>query len=178
MKAAQNILLMIFLGLSLSFCSSASKDSSDDSLPSESDYSSSSTYDDITGAASGDDYGEVTDYGSDDSYGDTDDSSPVESSSDDLLLGGMDEGSGVAVDSNVQKIQEYEDAPEPAAPTDFKDGFYNIAVNCNMRAEPSAASANEGKIKAGKRLWVEGYNNDWVRVFKKSGPVYISKVCL
>ncbi len=186
MKAALNILLMIFLGLSVSFCSSTPKDSEEVSASDDSsydDYNSSSTYDDIQGAAGSDDLSTGTDdYGTDD-YGSTGDSA---ASATDLYLGGTEDSAAADPGDSalpIEQIQEYKDVPdsdpiEPASNSGFKDGFYNIATNCNMRSEPSATAAHEGKIKAGKRLWVEGYNDGWVKVFKRSGPVFISKVCL
>ncbi len=182
MKATLNILLMIFLGLSISFCSSSSKDEEETlSDSSDSSYDSSSTYDDIASASddASEDLGSSSEYSTDD-YGSSDGDSGTSSASDDFLLGGTEEEEAPAADPlPIQKIEETASAPvmdEPAS--DFKDGFYNIATNCNMRAEPDANSGNEGKIKAGKRLWVEGYNDGWVKVFKRSGPVFISKVCL
>ncbi len=186
MKATLNILLMIFLGLSLSFCSSSSKDT-DDSQAAETEvdgYNSSSTYDDIAGAAGDaelDVDGGSSDYSSEDSYGSADEE-PASGGSDDLFLGGTEDSSAGSEAGEeplpVEAIEEYKDAPSAAVPTGFKDGFYNMSRNCNMRQEPTTSSAKAGKVQAGKRLWVEGYNDKWVKVFKKSGPVYLSKICL
>jgi hypothetical protein len=167
MYSTLKIFTALFLGLSLSFCSSTPKDdsSSMDSIPSYDDYGSSASFGDdsrdtSSEAYTDDDYGDSSDYQAstsvDSSYGS--DSYDEDSSSDPLPVETLK-------NTTVTSAQ-------------FRDGMYNIASNCNMRAEPSQNAQNEGKIPAGKRLWVEGHNDTWVKVFKRSGPVFIHKSCL
>lgn len=60
----------------------------------------------------------------------------------------------------------------------FKQGMYDFLSNCQMREEAHSNGAPSGQIRAGKTLWVEPFNGNWLRVYKKSGPVYISRSCL
>ena len=60
----------------------------------------------------------------------------------------------------------------------FKQGMYDFSSNCQMRKEAATTGTASGSIRAGKTLWVEPFNENWLRVYKKSGPVYISRSCL
>ncbi|MCB0378360.1 MAG: hypothetical protein KDD33_07695 [Bdellovibrionales bacterium] len=68
--------------------------------------------------------------------------------------------------------------PKKPASVAFKNGMHRTTRNCNMRAKASANSKKEGLVKAGKKLWMEAHNEGWVKVYKKAGPVYLSKDCL
>jgi len=67
---------------------------------------------------------------------------------------------------------------EPVSSVPFKQGMYDFPKDCFMKASASNSSASAGKIRANKSLWVEPFNGDWLRVYKKSGPVYIPRSCL
>ena len=64
------------------------------------------------------------------------------------------------------------------AKTKFKNGMYRMGRKCNMRKKPSTKAAKVGKVKKGKKLWVEAHNGKWVKIYKKSGAVYLHKSCL
>lgn len=65
-----------------------------------------------------------------------------------------------------------------ASVSGFKSGMYPVSTNCTMRAKPNKSAKSMGTVDAGKKLWMEKHNDEWVKVFKKSGPVYLNKVCL
>lgn len=82
---------------------------------------------------------------------------------------------------DVEPEAEPAPAPRPAksiASTNFKQGMYDFDEDCAMHSDPDAKSAVSGNIKAPKKLWVEPFDGQWLRVYKKSGPAYISKSCL
>lgn len=60
----------------------------------------------------------------------------------------------------------------------FKSGMHKFSINCEMKAQADASSKNVGKVKAGKKLWVENHNKNWAKVYKKSGAVFVNKGCL
>ena len=60
----------------------------------------------------------------------------------------------------------------------FKNGMHKFSTNCNMKSKANVSSKSVGKVKAGKKLWVENHNSVWAKVYKKSGAVYINKGCL
>lgn len=62
--------------------------------------------------------------------------------------------------------------------THFKNGMYRVTTKCSMRSKASTQSKKMGEVSKGKKLWMENHNTGWVKIFKKSGPVYISKKCL
>lgn len=175
MGSTLKIYASLFLALALCSCSSAPKDEYDDSLPQYDDYSpaqgseaDSSLMD--TSSAS-DDY-------SDDSYDTGYSASSSDYDSDATSYDDYDSQADSSDPLPVQKLSSESSAPVADVPVDFKDGFYHIGSNCNMRAEPDRNARHEGLIPKGKRLWVEGYSDTWVKVFKRSGPVYIHKSCL
>lgn len=84
---------------------------------------------------------------------------------------------------------DYNGAPEPLISTDlgepkatgslgFRNGFYRFLKNCNIRKSPSSKSPKVGLVPHNKRLWVEGHNSKWLKVFKKSGVAYVSSSCI
>lgn len=60
----------------------------------------------------------------------------------------------------------------------FKSGFYRFANDCAMYSQANRGAARVGLVTKGKKLWVDAYSTDWVRVYKKAGPVYVMKSCL
>lgn len=185
MRSALKFLLMCLLSSLLANCSMFSKDTSDDEKPenpaSYDGYSSSEVYEDIKGASRD---GASEDY-ADDDYGDIEGSSEDEA----LLMDSGEEpqendplAGTVAEDPlPVEKLEEPKKKAVSKAKkssSKFKNGMYRFSVNCNMRSKPSTQSKAVGKVEKGKKLWVEGHNADWVKVFKKSGAVYVNKGCL
>lgn len=173
MRSTFKLIAISLLGMSLTFCSSAPKDeSSSDALPKFDDYQSAGTFGEGSETfrdTSSNPYG-------DDDYGDTVSST----SSSDIMSD--DSYSDSSYDSAGQEPLPVEKLSAPKSSTvqaaQFNDGMYNISSNCNMRSGPSQTASKEGLVPKGKRLWVEGHNDTWVKVFKKSGPVFIHKSCL
>lgn len=60
----------------------------------------------------------------------------------------------------------------------FKNGMKSFSRDCNMRRSATTNSDIVGQISSGKRLWVDNYSDRWAKVYRKSGPAYVSKVCL
>jgi len=173
MRSIFKLIAISLLGMSLTFCSSAPKDdSSADALPQYDDYQPVGTFDDgketprntSSNPYEDDDYGDSSggttgdDVFSDDNY----DESSYESASQEPLP--------------VEKLSTPKATTVRAA--QFKSGMYHIKNNCNMRAKPDQKASKKGLVPKGKRLWVENHNATWVKVFKKSGPVFLHKSCL
>lgn len=147
-------------------------------------YSSSGVYKDIEGETS--DARNVTseDY-SDDDYGDVDDDADEK-----LILSDADDenneepaqmvesGQADLPVETLEPVKKKRAKKKIASVSKFKNGMYRASVNCSMRAKASAKSKKVGTVKKGKKLWMEKHNKNWVKVFKKSGPVYINKLCL
>ena len=180
MRSIFKICLYSLLSLSLTFCGMFSKkeEASEAEIPRYENYHSSGVYKDIEGESRS---VSSTEY-MDDDYGDVE----ADSAQDvDMIVGGLNEESPEAEDSKydplpVEKISE----PKPikkkraVAMPKFKNGMHRASVNCTMRAKASTKSKSVGKVRKGKKLWMENHNKNWVKVFKKSGPVYINKLCL
>ena len=84
-------------------------------------------------------------------------------------------------ESSAAPEPEPEPAPQKSLASignSFKQGMYEFPQKCTMRAEPAKAANAAGTIRAGKKLWVEPFDEKWHRVYKKSGPVFISRECL
>lgn len=81
------------------------------------------------------------------------------------------------VEKAVQATQVKEVVKKVSAKK-FKNGMHKFSINCEMKSSADASSKNVGKVKAGKKLWVENHNKDWAKVYKKSGAVFINKGCL
>ncbi len=60
----------------------------------------------------------------------------------------------------------------------FRPGMHLFTKNCTMFAEATTSSAAEGRVRLGRKLWVDSHDKDWHKVFKKNGPVYIPADCL
>ena len=98
------------------------------------------------------------------------------------------EASQKSVDTDLEKgfaFAEPADIPESsqnmrksASATVFKQGMYSFDQGCSMKEEPSTDANTAGKISAGKRLWVEPFDSEWHRVYKRSGPVFVPASCL
>lgn len=76
------------------------------------------------------------------------------------------------------KTKEKKESKKVASVAGFKSGMYPVSSNCTMREKPNKNAKSMGTVDAGKKLWMEKHNDEWVKVFKKSGPVYLNKVCL
>jgi len=60
----------------------------------------------------------------------------------------------------------------------FKPGMHQFTKNCTMFSDANLSSPPAGHVRPGRKLWVETHNNEWRKVFKKEGPVYIPGDCL
>ena len=200
MKSALNIFMISILGLFVSFCSST-PDTPEDNQPQYEDYDSSGVYNDIEGesrtVSSEEDY-------EDDDYGDA--GSEEEEEDDDKFLSGADEEEDnsepeaipepaaqmAAVQMSEIEEEEKEEVVvakpmkkmkkkkrrKKASIGSFKNGLYKFSRACNMRQSASKKGAKAGKVTTKRKLWVEAHNANWVKVNKKSGPVYVHKTCL
>ncbi len=65
---------------------------------------------------------------------------------------------------------------KPSSP--FKNGFYTFSQNCTMRSKPSDSGAEAGSVQAGKKLWLDQHNGEWLKAYKKAGTVYVSADCV
>lgn len=70
------------------------------------------------------------------------------------------------------------DVRVPSSNKSFKSGMHVFAKTCAMQAEPDPASGIQGKVRKGRKLWVEKHSEDWHKVYKKAGAVYVSADCL
>ncbi len=178
MRSTFKIIAISLLGMSLTFCSSSPKDDSgSDALPQFDDYQPVGSFGDDSETprnTSSNPYGD-DDYGDDD-FGDTSNST----SSADVFSDDSNDGS--SYDSAGQEPLPVEKISAPKSSTvqaaQFKNGMYKVSSNCNMRSGPSQTASKAGLVPKGKRLWIEGHNDTWVKVFKKSGPVFLHKSCL
>lgn len=66
---------------------------------------------------------------------------------------------------------------QPASNQPFKPGMYKFKSDCKMYAEPSSMSASAGSVSMGSKLWVDGHDSKWMKVYKKAGPAYIPATC-
>lgn len=60
----------------------------------------------------------------------------------------------------------------------FKSGMYKFSKECTMYSEPRTFSREAGSIPAGRKLWIDPHDQDWLKAYKKSGTVYIPADCL
>ena len=190
MRCLFRITFYTYLSLSLSFCSmfSKSEEKPTDDIPKYENYHSSGIYNDIKGEGrsvssedySDDDYGQVDEGGGDENY---------EKETDEIIISDSDlqddnESSSMVQDAPlpVQKLRQPKSRKRArkkiASVSKFKNGMYRLSATCTMRKRASKSSKGVGKARKGKKLWMEKHNKNWVKVFKKSGPVYINKICL
>jgi hypothetical protein len=76
-------------------------------------------------------------------------------------------------------------APQPVKKTSrsiasatFKNGFYTFSSQCAMKVKPDENSAEAGNVQAGKKLWLDGHNGEWLKAYKKSGTVFVPSHCV
>ncbi len=185
MRSFIRAIQLVLLCLSVSFCSSTPELEATPEA-SEENYQSSGVYNDIENesrSTSSEPY-------SDDDYGQMDD----EGAADEELFA-----------SEGVTVEEVQDEPAPATQTApkakkavtkaahkpkksqamsnshspaFKNGMYGVKKDCRMHGKPNLQSKKQGSVNRGKKLWMENHDKNWVKVFKKSGPVYINKSCL
>ncbi len=185
MRSFITIFNLIFLALSLSFCSSSPK--TEEPELTDENYQSSGVFGDIENEArstSSEPY-------SDDDYGQLDD----EDASDEDLFTSNEEVEPVKPEPTakpkpqaIQKVvkQKVQKSNKPkksqaissSQSSAFRNGMYGVSKDCNMHAKASLQSKKEGTVNRGKKLWMENHDKNWVKVFKKSGPVFINKNCL
>ena len=170
------IILLGLLGASLSFCSSAPKEEGTQQ-DNHNNYSSSGVFESADKASADTAAREPGAKGySDDAYGD------IESGeSGDALYLGDDQGTEVEAEgpgaTSLPVIDEPDDVSH-ASVSDFKDGMYHVTSTCTLRAEPNHSSSSEGPARQDIKLWMEKHDSAWVKLFKKSGPVFLSRDCL
>jgi hypothetical protein len=186
MRSLANILLTLTLGLFLCFCSSTPETEETQNYPQYENYSSSGVYNDIQkeGAdarnVSSEDYSD-DDYGADDDEDEDiylSDGDNNEKDSEEALSAYAEPADDPLPVEKIETVKKKKVSTKKKVSGKFKNGMYRMSVNCNMRQKPDAQSKAVGKVKKGKKLWVEGHNANWVKVYKKSGPVYINKLCL
>lgn len=197
MRSALKVVIFAVFCLSLANCSMFSKSEDtyqpetegNEEVPKYDNYHSSGIYQDIEGESRSVSSSEY----SDDEYGDVDGESEGDTDEDELYLSSGDEG-GESQASAVEEPVTQDPLPVEKLETPkkkkkmkkkkkkvgaaFKNGMYRVSVNCTMRKKPSTAGKKAGTVKKGKKLWMEGHNKNWVKVYKKSGPVFINKLCL
>lgn len=85
----------------------------------------------------------------------------------------------------VKKVAVVEKVREPKSPktarhqaSSFKNGMHVFAQNCAMKSKPDSGSADAGQVQAGKKLWLDSHNGQWLKAYKKSGTVYIPVDCV
>ena len=88
-----------------------------------------------------------------------------------------------AVEEKLEEAeQEHEEilagARKPSNKKAFKAGMYKFKEDCTMYKEPATLSGEAGKIRAGKKLWIDGHDDNWRKAYKKAGAVYIPANCL
>ncbi len=189
MKSVFNVLSIALLGLSVSFCSMFSKteEKPEQEPVHYKEYSSSGVYKDIEAAVIDDGRSISSEEYSDDDYGDVASEEPAEDG--EAYAGTVmddeednEEPASMGADPlPVETLESETEQPvEKVAKKmpPFKNGMYRVSVNCTMRSKPSTKSAKAGTVNKGKKLWMEAHNTNWVKVFKKSGTVYINRLCL
>ena len=70
------------------------------------------------------------------------------------------------------------DSGRSTSTSNFKQGMYTFNEDCQMRDDADRNGSPAGMVRAGKKLWVEPYDSNWLRVYKKSGPVYVRRSCI
>lgn len=176
MRSTLKIIAISILGMGLTFCSSAPKDESDsDALPQFDDYQSAGSFGETEGSNETPRDTSSNPYGDDD-YGDSSGSAATADVFNDESYDDSSYDNAGNEPLPVEKLSAPKSSTVQAA--QFKDGMYNIKSTCNMRSGPSQTASKEGLVPKGKRLWVEGHNDTWVKVFKKSGPVFLHRSCL
>ena len=60
----------------------------------------------------------------------------------------------------------------------FKPGMHTFFKNCILYSEPETSSEPYRVIKSGKELWLDQFNDQWHKAYKKEGPVFIQADCL
>ncbi len=82
------------------------------------------------------------------------------------------EASGQIAEDNLRNPRK------PTSSAVFKPGMYKFSKDCKMYSEASSSGDESGVIKSGRKLWIDSHDNDWHKVYKKEGAVYISSDCL
>lgn len=196
MNSTLKALLFTCLGMSVSFCSlfGATTEEKTENTPEQ--YSSSGVYNDIENAGndralSSEDYSD-DDYGTLDAGGGSDDDELFASNTEgyqdeenNTAPSSMEEGSAGTEPLPVESLSSAPEEEPVSVPklskkvsSKFKNGMYKFSKACNMRKSPSKKGRTAGKVATEKKLWVEGHNGSWVKVYKKSGAVYVHKTCL
>lgn len=69
---------------------------------------------------------------------------------------------------------------KPASLEKAAQGSYVVTREpCPMKREPASEGASMLTVKAGKRVWIEEVDAEWVRAFNKAGePGYLNRNCL
>jgi hypothetical protein len=65
-----------------------------------------------------------------------------------------------------------------AASSRFTNGYYVFSRDCVMRTNPNAGSVGAGQVVAGKKLWLDVYDGQWLKAYKKSGTFYVPTSCV
>jgi hypothetical protein len=84
----------------------------------------------------------------------------------------------VATETPALEPEKVKPSPTRHSASQLKNGYYIFASDCVMRASPDAGSVGAGQVAAGKKLWLDVHSPQWLKAYKKSGPVYISASCV
>jgi hypothetical protein len=68
--------------------------------------------------------------------------------------------------------------PRRAASAPLTNGYYVFSRDCVMRTNPNAGSVGAGHVVAGKKLWLDVYDGQWLKAYKKSGTFYVPTSCI
>lgn len=85
-----------------------------------------------------------------------------------------DEAVAEAQQETTTPVQREVSSSEPKA---FAQGLNSFQSDCKMRKDADETSEKVGFIKKGKKLWVDKHNDSWGKVYRKSGPAFVSLSC-
>jgi len=60
----------------------------------------------------------------------------------------------------------------------MKSGMHTFTSECGMKTAPNSDSKDAGIVPAGKKLWLDVHNSEWLKAYKKAGTVYVPSQCV
>jgi hypothetical protein len=60
----------------------------------------------------------------------------------------------------------------------FKNGTYRLKRDCLAYDSPETTAQTMGKILKGKKIWVDGHNESWRKIYLRKGEGYLQGDCL
>ncbi|MEZ4872133.1 MAG: hypothetical protein R2827_07780 [Bdellovibrionales bacterium] len=60
----------------------------------------------------------------------------------------------------------------------LKSAMYKMKQDCSLKGQPNSTSSTVSVVRKNRKVWVEHYDVDWGKVYRKKGVAYIDRQCL